>query len=454
MNGKKPAAEPVGAAEFAALVAPLALAENIAVAVSGGIDSMALAVLCRRWADNCVTDHRQYRVHALIVDHGFRQESADEARLVRRRLQDHQIPADILTRAGPAPASGKQALGRAARYELMAEWCRLNGFSDLLVAHHRDDQAETVVMRALAGSGIDGLAAMRPVRTIGDIRILRPLLSISRARLAQTCHAHGLSHVDDSSNQDPAYTRTRIRHWLSGQGALPVVGATSARMSVLASRAARTVDALTYYTDRAVADIVHWHRFGWARLAGDVLRDVPADIAIRVLAQVGAVAGGVELPLAQLERAAAPLMAGQARTLGRVEFRPLKNGDIGVWRQARHLPIAAWPAGHHEIVWDNRFRLWRADATHTVQVAAHVSASITVQDSATAVGTDGRPVAKALTPEGDITGADRRALMTAPVVGDHPLTIVDNFHGTADAAGPYAVFIAGPGMDTQHDTAN
>ena len=116
----------------------ISLSGKLAVAVSGGADSLCLALLTSQIAD----------ITALIVDHGLRPESTTEANAVQQQLIQHGIEAEVLTwRAEEKPTSNIQAAAREARYKLMADWCAANDVQHILVAHHQDDQAETFLLR-------------------------------------------------------------------------------------------------------------------------------------------------------------------------------------------------------------------------------------------------------------------------------------------------------------------
>ena len=208
MSGAETSAQPLSSAEFSALMAPLGPFEpapHVAVAVSGGADSLSLALLLRDWAAE-----QGGRVTALVVDHGLRPGSAAEARRVRRQLTGLGLAAKCLTWPGPAPQSNRQALARAARYRLMADWCRRQSVLHLALAHHLDDQAETLLLRLGRGSGLDGLAAMPPLRELPEVRLLRPLLPVPKARLVAGLRTAGLTWVEDPSNRDPSHARVRL----------------------------------------------------------------------------------------------------------------------------------------------------------------------------------------------------------------------------------------------------
>ena len=202
-------AEALTSQAFALLMAPFAPFENhpvLAVAVSGGRDSLALALLASEWAKA-----RGGAIVALIVDHGLRPAAAREAKVTRELLARRGIEAAILCWSGAKPTHGLQEAARAARYGLLFEACRERGILHLLVAHHADDQAETVAMRAARGSGADGLAGMAALVEQRHARLLRPLLPVPRARLTATLEALGVAWIDDPSNADPRFERVRLR---------------------------------------------------------------------------------------------------------------------------------------------------------------------------------------------------------------------------------------------------
>ena len=196
-------------AAFAALMArfaPFEARPHLAVAVSGGADSLALALLADGWARA-----ESGRITALTVDHRLRPGSAEEAARVAHWLRHRAIAHVVLVRDGPGFAGDVQAEARAARYRLLEGWCECQGVLHLLTAHHREDQAETVLLRLARGSGLDGLAGIAAVVERRDCRILRPLLTVPRASLAATLEARGQAWIEDPSNRDPAYARVRLR---------------------------------------------------------------------------------------------------------------------------------------------------------------------------------------------------------------------------------------------------
>lgn len=290
---------PLTARQFDDLMAPFAPFEaqpTLAVAVSGGRDSMALAVLANDWA----------RAHggsvlALIVDHRLRPGSSAEASTTTARLSALGITAEILAWDGPKPASRLQEAARATRYRLLFDACRHRGILHLLVAHHASDQSETIAMRAARASGPDGLAGIAAVVEHRSARLLRPLLGVPRERLTATVTERGVAWVDDPSNEDRRFERVRIRQdaGAPGEGVEQSPGYRAAREREVAEVA---LEALEITSDGVALDQL-------------VVSGIGKDIARRLLGRVIQSVGRLGYPprRERLERAAARLSQGSAR---------------------------------------------------------------------------------------------------------------------------------------------
>jgi tRNA(Ile)-lysidine synthase len=293
-------AEPLTSAEFAPLMAPFAPFEArpvLAVAVSGGRDSLALALLAREWAAEL-----EGRIVGLIVDHRLRRESSREAARTRDLLVRHGIAAEILRWRGAKPASGLQEAAREARYRLLFEACRRHGILHLLVGHHADDQDETVAMRAARLSGPDGLAGMAALVEQREARLLRPLLSVRRARLTATLEARAVAWIDDPSNVDSRFERARLRK--TGRATGPGL---ARQDKSRASRDQRLAAAAVGIVEFDVPGAVAVDRAGFARLG--------RELAVRLLSRIVQAVGRRDHPprRERLGRAAARLSQGVSR---------------------------------------------------------------------------------------------------------------------------------------------
>lgn len=318
----------------------------MAVACSGGADSLCLALLSAEWGKK-----RGVAVTALIVDHGLRPESAAEARQVARWLKAAGIAAHILVWRGAKPQANRQAAARQARYGLLQNWCAQHGVRHLLLAQHRDDQAETLLLRAARGSGVDGLAAMA---AINGIRI-RPLLDVPKSRLIATLTLRRQPWVEDPSNAHPAYARSGARAALALLG-----GEAATHLALTANNMARARQALAAITLERLAQSSAFEPaagIAWADAA--LLTAAPDEIALRALAALLKQVGGEALPprLDSLERLLKHLRAGEmAHTLHRCRLLPWE-GRLLITREARHLPAAMPLKSKQAVLWDGRFRI-------------------------------------------------------------------------------------------------
>ena len=264
--------------------APFEPAPLVAVAVSGGADSMALAVLLKSWAAE-----QGGEAVALVVDHGLRGNSAAEARQVGRWLGELGLRHQILSWQGPKPRGNRQAAARAARYRLLAEWCREHGILHLATAHHLDDQAETFLLRLGRGSGLEGLAAMASLREMPGLRLLRPLLAVPKARLQATVRSRGVPWVEDPSNRDPAFARSHLREL---RPALAARGLEPAKLAETARHLGRARCAQENAVAALLANCVMVDPAGFAWLQPGPLVAADREIGMRALGRILLTMGG------------------------------------------------------------------------------------------------------------------------------------------------------------------
>jgi tRNA(Ile)-lysidine synthase len=262
------------------------------------------------------------------------------------------VPHAILRWRGAKPRSNLQALARQARYDLLLRRCRRLKVPVLLLAHHADDQAETLLLRLGRGSGLDGLAGMAPAVARDGIVLARPLLRWPKAALIATLRAAGQKWMEDPSNRDPRHVRVRVRQALALLAPDDVV---PARIAAAAGQIAQAAGFLNALAVRWADTALPLAPGLWCQLDPMVLTTVPAELGQRSvrlrLRQIGGLA--VSPDQAELARFIAALAAGEPATLHRC--RALRwRGGLALCRESRFLPTPV-PPGRQ--IWDGRFRL-------------------------------------------------------------------------------------------------
>jgi tRNA(Ile)-lysidine synthase len=220
-------------ADIDALFAPFVRAKVFLIAVSGGPDSTALLLMAAEWAKR----RGKVRIEAATIDHGLRPESANEAKAVAALCARLGLGHRVLQWKGVKPTSRLQERAREARYRLLVDHAKAIGADAVMTAHHADDQAETVLFRLLRGSGVAGLRGMDSITERDGMTIARPLIAFANAR--------GAPFIDDPSNVDPRFARTRLRALLAR---LDEEGLNAEALDRLARRARETEEALTHLT--------------------------------------------------------------------------------------------------------------------------------------------------------------------------------------------------------------
>ncbi|HMK41624.1 MAG TPA: tRNA lysidine(34) synthetase TilS, partial [Methyloceanibacter sp.] len=285
-------AAPLSISESGAAFDRLARYPKLALAVSGGPDSLALLHLAAAWR---AAREAGPELHVFTVDHGLRESSREEAAMVGRLASALGLPHAILAweRHGDGHTA-LQARARAARYDLMVAYCHAHDIPALATAHTLDDQAETLLMRLKRGSGLDGLAAIPMTGAWSGIAVERPLLDVAKTRLIATLDARGIGFVSDPSNVDVRFERARVR---GEAGALASLGLTAEALARSARRLRRAREALDHAAESFLAASSEVSEAGYATVDRSALLAAPQEIALRALSRLIAVVGGGEEPL-------------------------------------------------------------------------------------------------------------------------------------------------------------
>jgi len=175
----------------------------VAVGWSGGIDSTAILVALKEAG---------YSVEAWHIDHAWREECAKELRALRSICDKYDIPL-IHSRLEHAKSdSNKESVARGARFDQFIQWSKERCVTTICLGHHYEDQAETVYMRFLAGSGAHGCSGIKPVRKEAGLAIVRPALDISKDSLKRFLEDRSIQWIEDPSNSDNSITRNKVRN--------------------------------------------------------------------------------------------------------------------------------------------------------------------------------------------------------------------------------------------------
>lgn len=224
----------------------------------------------------------------LTVDHALRPGSAREAAATAAWAKSLGFTAHTLTWRGAKPRSNIEDAARTARYRLIGEWCRTNNIATILLAHTRDDQAETFLLRLGRGSGVDGLSAMRarapyPLPGYDQIALVRPLLGIGRDELRADLAARNALWLEDPMNADDRFARVRIRALMP---ALEAAGIATPRIAQAAAHLARAREALDTATEQFLARHARFGPSGEALLDRSALSAEPREIGLRALSAI------------------------------------------------------------------------------------------------------------------------------------------------------------------------
>lgn len=353
---------------------PGAVPLRLAVALSGGADSLALTLLTQAWA----VRHGAQLV-ALTVDHRLRDGATAEAQTVAAQMAAHGIAHHILTPAHQHHSNNLQENARTRRYAALAEACAARGILHCLVAHTAGDNRETAAHNLARGATADGASGMRGVHPLHGVRFMRPLLAVERAALEAYLTGRGIAWVNDPSNDNPRFARVRTRAALHDDAAKR-----AALDAILAQQSAARTG-----RDAALAEAalrcVTLSPLGFADLNLTAWRALEPTLASQLLADtLTTISGAAHRPRGgDTARLAEALAAGfSRRTLHGCELGA-QQGFVRIAREAARVEAAITLRGRGETRWDNRFH---------VRHALPAGAEYTLR----ALGSEGRRRARAI----------------------------------------------------------
>ena len=323
---------------------------QIGIAVSGGSDSTALLHLMHRWAAKAGV-----QIKAATVDHGLRAAAAEEAVKVADMCRDLGVEHSILRWAEWDRKGNLQDQARRARYGLIRNWAQVRGIDTVVLGHTLDDQAETFLMRLARGSGVDGLSGMAMRRHDDGVVWLRPVLTLRRQQLRDFLLRHGISWIDDPSNEDETYDRVKARRILK---ALDPLGIDADRLAGTARDLQHARHALEIQTAEAARRVISIENFDVVTDSGK-FSALPAEIRSRLLSHSLCWLSSAQYrprrnALRDVEQA---IEAGRTSTLHGCLITVNKT-EIRITRELQAVKDTVCPT---DAVWDNR---WRFEGPH------------------------------------------------------------------------------------------
>jgi len=330
--------------------------KSIAVAISGGSDSMALALLLGEYAKESGA-----QITAITVDHKLRVEAALEAKQVGLWLKKYGIKHHILCWEGEKKSSNIQAEARKARYRLMSDFCAVHNIKLLAVAHTCEDQAETVLMRLMRGSGVDGLSGISDSSDVFGIKLIRPLLGTKRAELREYLHNKSQKWIDDPSNENIKYKRVEVRKFIKASEEPELL---TKRLVDTSAHMARAKDYIEQQIRKNLIGIFAFNEAGFYTIDRNCFRNLHPEERLRSLAAALQHAGGQDYRprfenLNQLHDNIISGNIGSGCTLWGCEISQSKKKHeeniLYIYRETSLIAenIAVQP--NSQIVWDDRF---------------------------------------------------------------------------------------------------
>ncbi len=350
-----PAVEP----DFSALYQVLDRFERVALAVSGGADSTALMLAAAAWGK---AHDRLDNIVVLTVDHGLRDQAKAEAQAVCAQAVDLGLRAQVLKWQHDGVHSSLQEQARKARYELIGQYCRAHDIDVVVTAHHQDDQVETMLMRLMHGSGVDGLGGMRVETEIFGVKVVRPFLDIRRNALREFLKIQNVGWIEDLSNSNLTFERVRVRTVVKQ---LERAGLQTQGLARSAKRLARTQEALERQTDLLMQSAVTVFATGYASIDRKLFEAASDEISIRLLKRLVDWASGVEqsgdewgVALSDIERAYKSLTQGHQTKMAQVKMTVA--GSVIAGRKKTILVGREYGRMNQSVVvsdgvWDGRF---------------------------------------------------------------------------------------------------
>ncbi len=256
--------------------------KKVALAVSGGADSICMTLL--------FSQINLFDITVLIVDHKLREESTDEAIKVKNYIAEKfRVSVQILSWDRTYKVeSNIQSKARDYRYELLKQYCKENKIEYLCTAHNQNDQAETVLMNIMRGSGIDGLVGIKEHSMVDGINLLRPILHFDRDQILKYLKDNQIQWIEDPSNHNEKYERVKIRKFINSISDSNFVNAGTfiSRLNLLSENALCSYNFIKKYVDQKIKEFCKFFPIDVIAVDADKLFIEDKEIILRILREL------------------------------------------------------------------------------------------------------------------------------------------------------------------------
>lgn len=328
---------------------------KIAIAVSGGADSTALALLLKH-------SKRKFDITAITINHNLRPESKKEAEIVDTQMKSLGITHKTLEWKHQGIKSNIQKQARSARQKLLTDYCKSKGIEYLFVAHNKNDVAETFLMNMLRGSGVYGLSSIANKTIYNDINILRPLLSTHKNELKHFLKSQNLTWIEDPSNQNSDFLRTKIRSLMNSKEMKDIIDDPNMlvdRITLNANNLSRAREALHEIHNNTIEKISTLHKEGYISISLKPFTTLSEEIGLKILASCLTTVSGIQEYTPRMEplkKLHDNISSTKIQTLWGCEIVS-KNNTIYIYRELGKNKPSLQQLSNSEWLWDGRLKI-------------------------------------------------------------------------------------------------
>tara|TARA_B100001029_G_C15005813_1_gene421045 strand:- start:122 stop:1177 length:1056 start_codon:yes stop_codon:yes gene_type:complete len=265
--------------KFTNSVKNLSFKNNVCVALSGGPDSLGLLYLVKSYKFP-----KNTKVYVYIVDHLLRKKSSEEAHFVKSKVSKLVTNIRILKWTGEKPSSNIQASARQKRYFLISKQCKIDNVDTIFTGHHKDDLHENFLLRLLRGSGLQGIASFNSLISnySDEIKIVRPLLNVKKEELIYISNNIFNFYIDDPSNKNNEFTRTRLRKLISK---FKTEGLNLKKLNLTLNNLTSSNNAINFYVNKNLKENIHKNIHNNSYIISKNFFDFPEEIIFRSFSQ-------------------------------------------------------------------------------------------------------------------------------------------------------------------------